>query len=127
MQASWFTILFYGTSLLFTKISICFLYLTLFKYEWARKACYMLLAVVAVSNLFVVISILTACIPLQAYWDPTVAASFCQPLSTYWANTGITIGTDIIVFLLPIPMIMPLKLPRRQKVSVTAVFVVGFA
>jgi hypothetical protein len=31
-----------------------------------------------------------------------------------------------MIFLLPIPFILPLKLPRRQKIVVVGIFAVGF-
>jgi hypothetical protein len=34
--------------------------------------------------------------------------------------------TDIMIFVLPIPIIAPLNLPRRQKIAVVGIFTVGF-
>jgi hypothetical protein len=143
IQAWWFSLLFYVLSLAITKVSICLLYLTIFTLPWARRACYLVLAIVVLTSLFSVAATLTDCIPLQAVWDPTVTPSFCQPQDTWWANTGYgspcvrlpsaltmspscVIATDWMIFILPIPMVLPLKLPTRQKLIVVGVFAVGF-
>ncbi|AEO66300.1 uncharacterized protein THITE_2077835 [Thermothielavioides terrestris NRRL 8126] len=126
IQAWWFSLLFYVLSLAITKVSICLLYLTIFTLPWARRACYLVLAIVVLTSLFSVAATLTDCIPLQAVWDPTVTPSFCQPQDTWWANTGCVIATDWMIFILPIPMVLPLKLPTRQKLIVVGVFAVGF-
>lgn len=36
------------------------------------------------------------------------------------------IFTSILMFLVPIPAILPLKLPRRQKIIVVGIFALGF-
>jgi hypothetical protein len=69
-------------------VSICLLYLTIFTLEWARRASYVVLAVVVITNLWATITTLTDCIPLRAVWDPTVEASYCQDQNAWWANTG---------------------------------------
>ncbi|SPQ25409.1 37d108eb-37b2-4796-9c70-add19dfb0ca6 [Thermothielavioides terrestris] len=121
MEAWWFSLLFYVLSLAITKVSICLLYLTIFTLPWARRACYLVLAIVVLTSLFSVAATLTDCIPLQAVWDPTVTPSFCQP-----QDTCCVIATDWMIFILPIPMVLPLKLPTRQKLIVVGVFAVGF-
>ncbi|KAK4154563.1 hypothetical protein C8A00DRAFT_42705 [Chaetomidium leptoderma] len=126
MEAWWFSLLCYVLTLALTKVSICLLYLTIFTFEWARRACFAVLFIVVITNLWAVATTLTYCIPLQATWDPTVIASFCQSQDAWWANTGMIIVTDIIIFILPIPLVLPLKLPRRQKFVVVGIFALGF-
>lgn len=38
----------------------------------------------------------------------------------------LTIITDLIIFILPIPIVGPLNLPRRQKIVVVGIFALGF-
>ncbi|KAK0636822.1 hypothetical protein B0T17DRAFT_90797 [Bombardia bombarda] len=125
MRSFWFTLLWYTLSLALTKISICLLYLTVFTLEWAQRASYAVLTVVVIVSIWSNVSVLTACIPLRAYWDKTVEPTFCQPQSTWWGVSGLTVATDILIFLLPIPVVLPLKLPRRQKIVVVGIFTIG--
>ncbi|KAK4671747.1 hypothetical protein QC764_608365 [Podospora pseudoanserina] len=127
MLKTWyFSLLFYCVSLGLSKISICVIYVTIFTYDWAKKCSWAMLIFVAVHNVWALGTTLTFCIPLQSLWDPRVKASYCHSESIWWVNTSLGVFTDFLIFLLPIPMIMPLKLPRRQKIAVTAVFAIGF-
>ncbi|KAK0661212.1 hypothetical protein QBC41DRAFT_285943 [Cercophora samala] len=128
MLKTWyFSLLFYAVSLGLSKMSICVIYVNIFTYDWAKKCSWALLIFVTIHNLIALATTLTFCIPLKALWDPRYqAGSYCHPDAVWWANTSLGIVTDFSIFLIPIPMIMPLKLPRRQKIAVTAVFAVGF-
>ncbi|KXX80768.1 hypothetical protein MMYC01_203938 [Madurella mycetomatis] len=126
LKAWWFSVLTYNLALGLTKISICMLYLTIFTLEWARKASYCLLCIIVITNIWAIATVFTNCIPLEATWDYRVKATFCQGDTIWWASTAVTLTTDLMMFTLPIPMVFPLKLPRRQKVAVVSVFTVGF-
>ncbi|KAM7220160.1 hypothetical protein V8F06_004488 [Rhypophila decipiens] len=125
-KASWFSLLAYCFALTFSKVSICFLYLTIFTFEWVRKACWGLLILNILCGLEALISTLTFCIPLDAFWDLTVKPIYCATDAVWWVNTGLAILTSILMFLVPIPAVLPLKLPRRQKIIVVGVFAIGF-
>ncbi|KAK4222274.1 hypothetical protein QBC38DRAFT_513072 [Podospora fimiseda] len=126
MKGFWFSLLFYILSLAFTKISICLLYLTIFTLEWARKGAYAVLAIVVIHNTWATITTLTMCIPLHGVWDHSFEDKWCQPPNAWWVNTGLTIVTDFLICILPIPIVGPLKLPRRQKIVVVGIFAIGF-
>ncbi|KAK0643924.1 hypothetical protein B0T16DRAFT_190937 [Cercophora newfieldiana] len=125
LYAWWWSLVCYTLTLLFSKISICLLYLTIFTLKWARMACYAVLAIVVVSNIWAFISVLTFTIPLAATWDWRVVATYTTSQDIWWAITGFAVGTDLLIFILPIPIIAPLKLPRRQKIAVVGIFAVG--
>ncbi|GAB1319420.1 hypothetical protein MFIFM68171_09630 [Madurella fahalii] len=126
LQAWWCTLFTYNLTLSLTKISICSLYLTIFTLHWARRACIAVLVVVLISSIWSIVAVATAAIPLQALWDLNVKATFLQSDTTWWSLAGLTIATDLLIFILPMPMIAPLKLPRRQKVLVVGTFALGF-
>ncbi|KAK4188146.1 hypothetical protein QBC35DRAFT_383311 [Podospora australis] len=125
-QGFWFSLLFYILCLGFSKISICLLYLTIFTLEWARRLSYGVLAIVVVHLVWVLISCFTFCVPLESIWNYDIQSTFCQPQNTWWANTGMAILTDILIFCIPMPFVGPLKLPRRQKIVVVGIFAMGF-
>ncbi len=97
----WYCILFYALTEFTAKLSILFLFMSIFTFDWIRWAIKISLAIVIVTNVFILVSLFTACIPLEAYWDMTVIPTYCQSQSIYWANTGVHIGTDILIYLLP--------------------------
>ena len=125
-QSAWFAILWYIITLFFVKASILLLYLQIFTHFWVRRACQIIFALVVLSSLWGFIVTLTACIPLSAFWDITIQGAYCHPVKYFWANTGMHLGTDYLIFLVPLPPIWGLTLPRRQKVILVAIFALGF-
>ncbi|KAK4129796.1 hypothetical protein N657DRAFT_653079 [Parathielavia appendiculata] len=120
-RAAWYGILFYLLSLACSKIAILLLYIHLFTFKWARLAGQALLSLVVLSHLFMAAVTFTACIPLHSYWDFTVEKRYCHPQSMWWSNTGLHMVTDFLIFLLPMPIVWTLNLPRRQKLILSAV------
>ncbi|KXX73942.1 hypothetical protein MMYC01_209435 [Madurella mycetomatis] len=126
-RAGWYTILWYMLSLLFTKISILILYLRILSYQHARYAVHAILAIVIFANgLWTLITVATACTPLQAFWDPTLPNATCRPSAYWFANTGLHIGTDILLYVLPLPVIINLQVKLRQKLALYSVLALGF-
>ncbi|KAF2130674.1 hypothetical protein P153DRAFT_384935 [Dothidotthia symphoricarpi CBS 119687] len=87
------------------------------------------------STLFVIVgaytgiffSLVFACHPIAASWDPTL-----QPIAVcinrgaiYIATAVIGIITDVLLIALPIPTIWRLQMPLKQKVGLTGIFGVG--
>lgn len=127
LQVGWFTILWYMLSLFFTKISILLLYLRILSYQHARYAVYAILVIVIATNgLWTLITVVTACFPLQAFWDFTITNAYCRPGIYWYSNTGLHIATDILLYVLPLPVIVNLRVKLRQKVILYMVFALGF-
>ena len=73
-------------------MAILLLYIHIFTFKWARLAGQILLAIVVVTNVYMLLVTFTACIPLQAYWDFTMERQYCHPPSIWWSNTGLHMG-----------------------------------
>ncbi|AEO69854.1 uncharacterized protein THITE_14746, partial [Thermothielavioides terrestris NRRL 8126] len=122
-RAAWYGILFYNLSLCFSKIAILLLYIHLFAFKWARRAGQVLLGIVVLTSVYMALVAFTACIPLQSYWDPSVPKKYCQPQSVWWSSTGMHMVTDFLIFLLPMPVVWTIHLPRRQKLILSVCFI----
>jgi hypothetical protein len=125
-RAAWYGILFYSLSLCFSKIAILLLYIHLFTFKWARLGGQILFGIVVISHLYMTLVAFTACIPLYSYWDFTVTKKYCHAQSIWWSSTGLHMVTDFLIFLLPMPIVWTIRLPRRQKLILSAVFGFGF-
>lgn len=68
----------------------------------------------------------TACIPLNAFWDGRVQATYCHSNEVYYGLTGVQIGTDFLIFLLPLPVVWSIRAPKDQKIVLSIVFSFGF-
>jgi hypothetical protein len=124
-QAYYFMNLFYNLSLSFTKISILLLYLRVLTYDYIRKATYVTLAIVIVYNLWGIVMCITICIPIARMWDPSIPG-YCHPFAVWWALVYLHIITDFIIFLLPIPVVITMSIPTRQKAGLLVIFTLGF-
>ncbi|SCV27629.1 uncharacterized protein FFB14_01646 [Fusarium fujikuroi] len=77
----------------------------------------------SISQIFLNIFI---CTPIAAFWDPAIHGK-CVPKHPMWYITAAgNIATDIIIIAIPLPVVMKLKLARRQRFVLLAVFCVGF-
>ncbi|PKS08144.1 hypothetical protein jhhlp_005420 [Lomentospora prolificans] len=124
--ASYINVLFYQLSLAMAKISILFLYIRVLTYDYARRAAYAVLAIVVIYNILGFISTMTLCRPLRAYWDLSIHEKKCHPPSLMWVAIGLHIGTDFLIFLIPMPVILRMSLPWGQKIGLFVVFALGF-
>ncbi|KAF5694243.1 integral membrane protein [Fusarium denticulatum] len=96
-----------------------------------------------VSLLFVALRFWCRCIIGFSYWDDAAAVmALCTPLEAVWNRNlrmkcvtnrlelayicaGINILTDLVVAILPLPVIWRLNLRRSQKIALSAVFGLG--
>ena len=73
-----------------------------------------------------ILVVILQCRPVQAAWDMTIESPYCVniPLG------GIIVGafnaaTDVVVLLLPIPMVLRLKMQKKLKAQVIGIFFLG--
>jgi len=103
------------------------LYIRVLTYDYVRLAAKIMMGVVALTHLWIIASIFTGCIPLHAIWDGARDENtYCHPGSVYWSHSGINITTDFLISLLPLTVLHKLHIPRRQKIALYGVFVLGF-
>ncbi|KAK3356750.1 hypothetical protein B0T25DRAFT_138716 [Lasiosphaeria hispida] len=126
LQAWWCTLLTYNLTLALTKISISSFYLTIFTLHWERRASIIVLVIVVIASLWSITAVATAAIPLQALWNINMKATYMQSDRAWWSLAGLNIGTDLVIFTLPIPIVARLSLPPRQNVLVVGTFAIGF-
>ncbi|ORY71470.1 uncharacterized protein BCR38DRAFT_10867 [Pseudomassariella vexata] len=126
LRAVWWTMILYIVSFTSTKISILLLYIrVLTSYENFRRGAWAMLILVTIGGASIFVTSMTACIPLNKYWDLDTEG-YCHPTGVWWYNTGFLIGTDFLIFLLPMPVLIGLRMPMRQKWELLGVFAIGF-
>ncbi|KAK4167113.1 hypothetical protein QBC43DRAFT_204245 [Cladorrhinum sp. PSN259] len=128
-RAAWYGILFYNLSLVFSRVSILLLYRRIFTYRWTKRAIQIVLVLVIAIGIWQVISVCTACVPLEAFWNWSLFWTekvYCQPGNIWWASAALHIACDLVIMALPMPVLSALKLPRRQKYALVGVFALGF-
>ncbi|KAM0250028.1 hypothetical protein ACHAQJ_008797 [Trichoderma viride] len=116
----------YKVAINLTKCSILLLYLRLFEIvRWIRWSCRGLLACAIIYCISSMIATIFQCHPVTKAFDKALPGT-CIDLAKFWyANAGFSIATDVIILLLPMPLVYQLEVPRAQKVALMAVFAIG--
>ncbi|KAI9783008.1 MAG: hypothetical protein M1816_001622 [Peltula sp. TS41687] len=68
-----------------------------------------------------------ACTPRRKIWDMSVQGGHCIDIKTMQVTVAaLNVVTDVLILLLPMPLVWYfLRVPRRQKIALTAVFMTG--
>lgn len=116
----------YKAAINLTKCCIILLYLRIFnKVRWFRWSCCGLLASVGIYCFASVIATIFQCNPVVRAFDKSIDGT-CIDNSQFWyANAGFSIATDIIILLLPMPLVYQLHVPIAQKLALVGVFGLG--
>jgi hypothetical protein len=128
-QVGWAAILLYELSLWCSQVSILLLFLRIWTFPRINRAAYYLLILVMIYNILVFITVLTACVPLRAFWDFELQFSgraYCHSKNIWWANTYLHVITDFMIYMIPMPVILRARFPKRQKILLFVLFALGF-
>jgi hypothetical protein len=110
------------------KVSILLFYLTLAKEELLfRLGIYITLGVVLLSTTALTLVNLFPCRPLSASFQITTPpGTYCIDIVALYISTSpINIVTEVAIFFLPMPILLGMRLPRRQKAILLFTFGTG--
>ncbi|KAK5659235.1 hypothetical protein OQA88_1327 [Cercophora sp. LCS_1] len=125
LQSLYVADVFYKLSLNITKMSVLFLYLRRFTTPWFTRACWVMLGFMAAFTVATTITTIAQCTPITDIWGVTTGGT-CIDSKAYWyANSAITIVTDVVLLALPFQPIHSSGLPGGQKVALILVFAIG--
>ncbi|KXH63218.1 integral membrane protein [Colletotrichum salicis] len=110
----------------FAKVSLLIFYFRLSPQRWFKRAVWISLAIIAGYSIGIFFALVFACDPIAMSWDVTITEGTCinRP-SLYIATAAANIISDLILFALPIPIVVKLQIPRRQKIGLFFIFAVG--
>jgi len=129
LKLAWSLNVLYAISLTSVKISILCLYLRALRYSYVTLATKIILVVVILTHLWIIASLFTVCVPLDAFWDRSKfqkGSTYCHTFAVYWSHSGINIATDFLIFVLPLTVLRKLRIRRRRKVALGGVFLLAF-
>lgn len=124
----WLSIPFYNLSLILSKLSALMFLTSIFRIRTFLITAYILMGFLVIVGLWMVISGFVFCVPISTFWslDATLTKAHCLPKGPVWfTNAGLQIFTDIIILVLPMPIVSKLHLPRRQRAGIMVIFGVG--
>ena len=116
----------YAWAITWTKLSILLLYLRIFTGKWARISCWILVGILAVNPIANTIPIIFMCSPIEAIWDSNIIGARCVDGKAFFAFAGlINIVTDIIMLIIPYPVIKRLQVAKHIKFGLAGTFLLG--
>ncbi|KAL5337307.1 hypothetical protein BJX70DRAFT_248425 [Aspergillus crustosus] len=125
LKLLWITVPIYNLTLNLTKISMVLLYMRLFPTRTYRIVLTVLLVLIVCSGLWMVLGTLLICIPVQAFWDRSIPHTCLSRGLVWYFNSGLQIAGDLILVILPMPQLLKLRIPLRQKICLIFIFALG--
>ncbi|KAI1118709.1 hypothetical protein F5Y14DRAFT_397364 [Nemania sp. NC0429] len=114
------------------KLSILFFYRRIFGVQGKLFPIISLLLIVlsclwGISFFFATLFI---CYPIHyswtsAYGSPEFEAHCYNPAAMFYASAISNLIVDVFILLIPTPMVWPLEMPRKQKIAVVGIFLLG--
>ena len=92
----------------------------LFKYS-----AYATLTIVCLFFIGSIVTSLRLCQPIAYAWDRTIAGSCGDLATTELAAAAFNMGLDVVIVLLPLPVIWRLQVIKQKKIGVTVTFTLG--
>jgi hypothetical protein len=100
-------------------------YLQFSAHRRIRVVIYLVIFVTIGYNMTGILCPFYLCTPMRRYWDFSVEGK-CYNINAYFvANSAMNAATDVALLVLPIWLLRPLRIPKRQKIGVTLVLMIG--
>ncbi|KAI8653867.1 hypothetical protein NCS56_01342000 [Fusarium sp. Ph1] len=110
----------------FIKLSLLSFYLHLSPQRWFRIAVWLTIGIVTAYTVIIAFMMWFLCNPPRKAFDFKVEGGSCTDAAILYMATAVSnIVTDVILFVLPIPMVYNLHMPKIQKLGAIIVFAIG--
>ena len=110
----------------FAKSSLLVEYRRLSSNRWYTFLIWITLGIIISYSIAFIFTILFACTPMGKNWDITIAGGKCINKGViHLATAAANAATDLVMLVLPIPMLLHLQLPNIQKVGLLCIFIIG--
>jgi hypothetical protein len=108
------------------RLGLLALYIRIFKASKYRWIAYGVAATMVLEGAVLWSIMWAQCVPFKYNWDKTIPGGHCIDIMSFdrW-GTFPNILIDVIMLLLPVPMIWDLKMSPAQKIGLTLTFLTG--
>lgn len=118
----------YQIGISFFKIALLISYLRLLKgtdQKTYRMVVFATIVLVFLGHLGCALSLIFACNPVDKSWNPLKAGTCLAPGPSFTAYAVVTIVSDIVVAILPLPVLLKLNVRLGKKLGLIAIFLLG--
>lgn len=110
------------------KVALCFAYLRItgnsIKSRY-RKVIWTFMVFTILSHLGGTLVLFFQCNPVRKSWRPRLPGQCLPNDITFYVLAAITIFCDIVIFLMPIPLLMKVQINLRRKFGLIGIFALG--
>ncbi|KAF4120275.1 hypothetical protein GMORB2_3076 [Geosmithia morbida] len=108
------------------KMALLVVYRRLAPQRWFHYSLWFTICIVIGSSLAITFVTIFPCKPIRGAWDVTITDVKCiNREAVYKATAALGAVTDAMVLAVPIPIVVPLRIPRRQKIGLLFFFSLG--
>lgn len=100
-------------------------YFRVFPTQRMRVVCWIMISILGIYGTWAVLSAFLNCIPVAKFWDDSIQGSCLSKTALWFSNASMHIATDLAILIIPIPALMAVDLPRRQKFALMIMFALG--
>ncbi|KAL4931778.1 uncharacterized protein BDV17DRAFT_288363 [Aspergillus undulatus] len=117
---------FYQVAIALTKLSVLALYYRAFQSKTFHKIILATAAVVTAWLLATETVLVWICQPIAMFWED--AGGFCYNMCAFgFTKNLINLSLDLWIFMLPMPLIVQMRMPKQKKILLALLFCVGLA
>jgi hypothetical protein len=110
----------------FTKLSLLVVYLGLSRQKWYRIAAWASIVIVILYTSIITLLLFFQCHPIRRAFDLKIQTGHCLDAGVLYMATAVSnILTDVILFLLPTPIVLKLHMSKSLKISAIVIFAIG--
>ncbi|KAL3708482.1 hypothetical protein TMatcc_006466 [Talaromyces marneffei ATCC 18224] len=91
-----------------------------------RRILYGLIVICICNSITFTLLICFTCIPPAKIWDSNVPGYCVNAIAAYYGPIGSSLGLDVLIIILPIPVLLKLRLNYKQKLVLVGMFATGF-
>ena len=116
----------YLASLLGYKMSILLLYLRIFNVDKVFRYCTWTVMFITFGYLFSNFwTQIFGCQPIAKHWRPEIPGHCILEMKATYGYGSLNFITDILIFVLPLPMVWRMQLSLKKKLGLLVIFMVG--
>ncbi|KAF7591206.1 hypothetical protein BBP40_001865 [Aspergillus hancockii] len=117
----------YAMSLLGFKVSLLASYLRIGGFvKVYRLIIIIAIGAVVINQVLFTFLFIFPCTPIAKQWDHEIRGTCINTLKSYYGLAGTSLGYDLVIIALPLPVLWNLQLGKRQKIALCCVFAIGF-
>lgn len=127
LQALWATIPVYNLALIFCKLSITLQCYRVLRTPKMQRFFRIYFGILVLYGLWTFFSSIFTCYPVEAYWLSLfgVQGKCMDKTALTFSNAAVNIATDLVLIVVPAPLLWRLQIPRKQRVILMGLFGVG--